>query len=337
MSISPEAERQYWAASRGIGLADVSDGGRLLMKGSDSLDLLHRLTTQDLLALQPGQGATTVLTSDKGRIVDLVTCYLFPDHLLLLTSPGNSQAVLEWIDKYTIIEDAETTDVTDSTGLLRFFGPNAGRLAQRLADDEAEELPPGRHVAVSLDGMEATLANDASAAGGGFYLLLPANGAHDQAASALESRADGLGLTRLGLEAQETLRIEAGRPAFGHEIDQRFNPLEAELRSSISFDKGCYIGQEVVARLDTYKKVSKLLVGLRLPDAPQVERGAKLHADGKERGFVTSVGYSPALQQPIALAYVRTAYATPGTTLSLGADDEAVQAEVAALPFTPGG
>ena len=141
MSISPEAERQYWAASRGIGLADLSDGGRLLMKGSDSLDLLHRLTTQDLLALQPGQGATTVLTSDKGRIVDLVTCYLFPDHLLLLTSPGNSQAVLEWIDKYTIIEDAETTDVTDSTGLLRFFGPNAGRLAQRLISEEAEELP----------------------------------------------------------------------------------------------------------------------------------------------------------------------------------------------------
>ncbi len=331
--ISPDAEQQYWAARRGIGLADRSDVGRLTMTGADSLDLLHRLSTQDLLPLQPGQGAATVLTSEKGRIVDLLTVYRFQAHLLLLTSPGNQDAVTQWVDKYTIIEETETADVTDETGLLDFFGPNALRLAERLGGVRARDLPAFHHLQVSLEDIEATLARTASPSGDAFFLVLPKGARADDAATILADRAHDLGLQRIERAALETLRVEAGHPAFGHELDQRFNPLEAQLRWAISFAKGCYIGQEVVARLDTYKKVQKLLVGLRLPETADVDPDARLEADGKERGFVTSVGYSPALRRPIALAYVRTAYAEPGTRLRLDGPDGPVEAEVVPLPF----
>ena len=118
----------YRAAREAIGLAQLRLG-RVKMTGADCLDLLHRLSTQDLAKLSPGHVAGTVLTSDKGRIVDLVTVVAMPDQLLLLTSPDNQQQVVQWLDKYTITEDSQLIDVTAESGLLAVFGPNWGRLA----------------------------------------------------------------------------------------------------------------------------------------------------------------------------------------------------------------
>jgi folate-binding protein YgfZ len=332
-AITPRADQEYWAARRGAGLIDRSGLGRLKMTGADALDLLHRLSTQDLLRLKPGHGTATVLTSDKGRIIDLLTVWHVPDHLLLLTSAGNQGAVLAWIDRYTITEDAQTADVTSGTGLLYLFGPNAVQVAGALAGKDVRGLPLFHHTPVIVGGMPATLARAPAIAGDGFHLLV-AHGAQTAAVrAALLTLGAAHGLVETSHDAFEMLRIEAGQPAFGCELDERFNPLEAGLRPHISFDKGCYIGQEVVARLDTYDKVQRALVGLLMPGESPPEPGTALRLAGREVGLVTSAARSPALGRAIALAYVRGAHAQPGTRLEAATATGPAEAEVAALPF----
>ncbi len=332
-AITPRADEEYWAARRGAGLIDRSGLGRLKMTGADALDLLHRLSTQDLLRLKPGHGTATVLTSDKGRIIDLLTVWHAPDHLLLLTSAGNQGAVLAWIDRYTITEDAQTADVTPGTGLLYLFGPNAVQVAGALAGEDVRGLPLFHHTPVIAGGVAATLARAPAIAGDGFHLLV-AHGAQTAAVrAALLMLGAAHGLVEIGHDAFEMLRIEAGQPAFGCELDERFNPLEAGLRPHISFDKGCYIGQEVVARLDTYDKVQRAIVGLVLADARVPAPGAAVHAEGKEAGLVTSPVFSPGLKRAIALAYVRNTFAKPGSRVQVVAGDASIEAEVVTLPF----
>ncbi len=321
-----EIERGYRAARERAGLVDLGSVGRVRMRGEDALDLLHRLSTQDLHALQPGESAGTVLTSEKGRIIDLLSVLRFDDHLLLLTSADRQGQVIEWLDRYTIIEDSELEDVTGSTDLFGVLGPDAVDVATAAVGLPATP-EPSRHVAALIAGRQVSLARPGPLGADGLTVLV-----HDNAdAEAVRGAMLDAGAETVSPEAFEAIRVEAGKPAYGKEIDERFNPLEAGLQAFISFDKGCYIGQEVVARLDTYDKVQRGLVGL-IPRGDAPEPGARLEVDGKEAGLVTSVAYSPGLGRRIALGYVRKRHAAPGTTLGVS-DGKQHTIEVAALPF----
>jgi folate-binding protein YgfZ len=153
---------------------------------------------------------------------------------------------------------------------------------------------------------------------------------------ALVERGRPLGLRPAGAEVEEILRVEAGLPGPGRELSERYNPLEAELRPFVSFTKGCYTGQEVVARLNTYKKLQRVLRGLRLAgDAVPPPEARVLAGDGAEAGQVTSAVRSPALGAPLALAYIELDRAAAGTRLlvELAPGGPAVEAEVLAPPF----
>jgi folate-binding protein YgfZ len=282
----------------------------------------------------------TVLTSDKGRILDLLTVLRFPDRLLLLTAPGNQGAVAQWIEKYTITEDAQTTDVTGATALLHCFGPKAGALASASGLPALEGLPPLHHAQATIASASVTVLRTPGPAGDGFSFLLADSAQAPAVRAALSSVGQALGLRpsaeglrEIGPDAYDILRIEAGEPAFGHELGERFNPLEAGLRPHVSFNKGCYIGQEVVARLDTYQKVQRSLVGLLLPGEALPQEGSSLQANGKDAGMVTSAAWSPGLRRAIALAYLRGAHATPGARLQAATSAGPVEAEVVALPI----
>jgi folate-binding protein YgfZ len=139
----------------------------------------------------------------------------------------------------------------------------------------------------------------------------------------------------VGAQAYEAVRVEAGFPAWGSELNEEMNPLEAGLDASIHWNKGCYIGQEVIARLDTYHKVQRHLVGLRFDtaSAPPAAR-AQVFASGEAAGWVTSSIVSPALGVPIALAYVRASHAAPGTAVQVGSPaGGGAGASVVPLPF----
>ena len=309
-----------------------SDAGRLRLTGEDARDLLNRLSTN---LVDPdgeaGEVAVTVLTSDRGRIVDLVYVVHCGDHQLMITSPGQQQAVIDFLDKYTIMEDLEVEDVTGETVMLTVTGPEAGEILDRAqpAADMQVELPvdpddpqrPPIHQLVYFDADTA-----------------------DRAAAALQSA----GAVAISSETAETLRIASGQPAYGSEMSDTYNPLEAGLIGAIDFHKGCYIGQEVIARLDTYHKVQKYMVTLRFEtdggdatESASALPGARLNDEaGDAMGLVTSATVVPTADgaELIGLGYVRTRAVEIGGRLSVASDDvDGVTAVITAQPLLFGG
>ena len=295
--------------------------GRLRCTGEDSLDLLNRLSTNALVDLPAGSGAHTVLTSNKGRIVDVTYVLRRPDHLLLLTGAGNEARVAEWIDFYTIIEDTEIEDITAGTVAVSLMGPDARGLLASLAGLGAAPARNEDAAEVAIDGVHATAIRRDVGAIPAFDLIAPgADG------PALREAVTEAGACPVGRRVVELARIGQGVPAFGAELSESYNPLEAGLQHMVSYTKGCYIGQEVIARLTTYDKVQKRLVRLAWPADAGVDPGSKLMLDGRQAGVVTSAIRDPRTGDGAGLGYVRRALSDAGTRL---ASDAGAQVDVA--------
>ena len=328
--IDAHTAEEFRAAIEGAAVFP-SDAGRLRLTGNDARDLLNRLSTN---LVDPdgdaGEVAVTVLTSDRGRIVDLVYVAHCGDHQLMITSPGQQQNVIEFLDKYTIMEDLEVEDVTGDTVMLTLTGPEAGDILRRVdaAAVQLVELPDdpedaARHPAYQLVCQDA---DDAQ-----------------RMWAALESA----GAVNISAETAEALRIATGQPAYGSEMSDTYNPLEAGLIGAIDFHKGCYIGQEVIARLDTYHKVQKYLVTLRfesdggdVSEAASTLPGARLTDEaGDAMGLVTSATVVPTAEgsDVIGLGYVRTRAVEIGGRLSVESEAGEVSAEITAQPLLFGG
>ena len=261
---------------------DVSDSGRLRVIGDDAIDLLNRLSTNDLERLEVGRGMGTVLTTNKGRIIDLLRVLRRDDDLLVLTSPGTQDRVAEWIDFYTFAEDVEVEDLTAETSHWLIVGADAAKAAASagLDADGLDEYLDHR-----ADG-DATILRG-KLGGVEAYEVVTPSGANAPDTDALESG------------DLELLRIEQGVPAYPNEMNEGHNPLESNLKPHISFNKGCYIGQEVVARLNTYDRVQRWLCQLAVDDGATLEVGAAVMSDDANVGEVTTA--APGL----ALAYLR--------------------------------
>jgi hypothetical protein len=303
---------EYRAATEASAVHDVSRLGRLKASGADALDLLNRLSTNKVVDLQPGQGAPTILTTDRGRILDLVGVVNTGDYVLLITSPGIQQTVIDWLDKYTIMEDLTVEDMTPSTSMLAVFGPESRATLETAARMSLSDLPPYHTAPAQIGGRQACIIHHPLAELPGFFLVVSPESAPRVWQGLVDS-----GATPVGAEAYETIRVACGIPVHGREIGEDYNPLEAGLIGTIDFAKGCYIGQEVIARLDTYKKVQKYLFCLTFGTGPAVSQGAYLRLDGQTVGKVTSVATNPATGETVGLAYVRKGTAAEGTRLEL--------------------
>ena len=266
------------AAKEGAALARPPMPGVLRMTGEDALDLIDRLSTNEVVERPTGSVVATVLTTNKGRVVDLLTLLYMPDHWLVLTSPGNQQRVIYWIDEFTFGEEIELEDVTEEKALVTVIGP-------RGADVLGTGSMESRHW-VEATAAEAGVVIYRGGVGlnGAFNVIAP-SGSVEEICSALV----GEGAREMDAEAYEGFRVGAGVPAHGPELGEEVNPLEAGLWDSVSFTKGCYVGQEVVARLNTYEKVKRYLAMLSLEDGAIPDAGAPLTVDGKDAGKLTSV------------------------------------------------
>jgi hypothetical protein len=323
---------EYRAATEAAAVCDTSDMGRLKATGDDTLDLLNRMSTNRVLDLAPGQGASTILTTDRGRILDLIGVANLGDYVLLLTSPGAQQTVIDWLDRYTIMEDLTVEDITGDTALLTVLGPaSPGRLEPAIGVPLAQ-IAPYHTLACTIAGHPARVIRRPQGQLPGFDLLLFPEAVPDAWQHLINS-----GITPIGSAAYEALRVRHAIPAYGREMGDAYNPLEAGLIGSIDFHKGCYIGQEVIARLDTYQKVQKRLVMLRFSTDAAVSSGAALQHQDQAVGTVTSVSQTPTTGELIGLGYVRAANATVATRLEL-ADPASGWAEIESLPqlFGPG-
>jgi folate-binding protein YgfZ len=318
----------YEAARGGAALYDSAARGRIWMRDRDRAALLHRLSTNHIERLGPGQGAQTVLTTPIGRIIDLLTVYPLEEALLLVTSPGRGPAIFSHLRKNIFFNDkVKLEDATAALGQLTLYGPRAPELLAALGLPGAGLPAFGAAVASWGDG-PLYVARTQPIGGEGLSLIAP-----PAALAELGAALRAAGAAPLDEATHEVLRVEEGYGAYGSELSQEYIPLETGLWGAVSFNKGCYVGQEIIARMESRGRLAKQLRGLRLLAPPALPAEpptplAKLDVAGKEAGDLTSVVESPR-HGLIALAYVRTAHAEPGTRLMAAG----AEAEVVGLPF----
>ena len=304
-----DVHAEYETLGAGAAVVDLGHTTRVLHTGRDALDLLNRLTTNDLGGLSAGDVSTTVLTSEIGRVIDVfqVVC-LAEDRLMLISESNEPGPLIKNIDKYTILEDAVLEDMSSGTARIGIRGPLARAVMGEITGIDMSAIDSGGSQSVPLLGEGTILLNGNLFIREGYDLVFPAGAARQLWETALNA-----GAAPVGHHALEHGRIKAGLPAPGTELTDRVNPLEAGLDEIVSFTKGCYVGQEVIARLDTYDKVQRRLVGLDVPEG--AEPGETLNSGRRTAGWVTSVSTMTNKGRSAALGYVRRAFIEPGTVL----------------------
>lgn len=318
-------EAAYNAAITGVALCDRSHWGRLRVADGDRLRFLHNQTTNQIQQLQPGQGCDTVFVTSTGRTLDLATAYVQEDAVRLLVSPEQAGPLSEWMDRYIFFADkVRITEETATTVAFTLIGPASSTLLASLELTGLETASENEHRQVMLQGLEVFVAAGSGLGLPGFTLIAPKASGADLWHLLTEA-----GAMPLGEAVWQRLRIEQGRPLPTTELTEDYNPLEAGLWQAISFDKGCYIGQETIARLNTYQGVKQQLWGLRL-NAP-APPNTPILLEGEKVGVLTSCISTPAGVR--GLGYVRTKAGGAGLTVAIGD----ATAEVVDIPFASRG
>ena len=318
-----ELDAQYRQLREECGLLDREGAGKLLVSGPDAAEFLQGQLTNDVEGLAPGEGCYAALLDRKGHIqADMRVLCLAEDRVWLDTEPQTREPVHRHLEMYKIGRQVELTDLTEERAILSLIGPRSVEIAGSAA------LPENAVEAMRIQGVECLLVGTAS----GLDLIVggpgPEAGARAEEVERLRDLLREAGAVEVGAEAAEILRIESGRPRFGAEMTSETMPAEAGIvERAVDFTKGCYIGQEPVARLHYKGRPNRHLRGLRL--SGPAEPGTTLRLGEKEVGRLGGVAVSPA-HGPIALAIVRRE-AEPGAELAVGEDG--VKATVVDLPF----
>jgi len=334
------------ALEEGAALVDRSDSGVLRVTGEDRLRFLHNLTTADVEGLEPGQGCDTVFVTSAGRTLDLATLLVQGESVLVICSPGMDATLEEIMNKYIFpMDKVEVGNLSGEMAMLTLVGGGAAEMLGGVG------LPPsagagmyGEHALYKCGEGPVLFANSSSLSFPGVTLLMDVDAAGD-----VWEVLEQAGAVPMGTEAYECARIVNGRPKTGLELTEEHNPYEAALVHTVSLQKGCYLGQETLARLATYDGVKEELWGLRFaasvgdppPPGARVWAADDAARTGRPLGVVTSSMRLPggvAGGPSAALAYLRRKGAPePGTEVAVlaeGAESgEPVLATVADIAY----
>ena len=317
------------------GALDLVFRGRICLTGAYRLRFLNGQVTNNVKDLRPGQGCYAALVTAKGKLQSDLNTYCLNDELLLDFEPGLSEMIAQRLEKYVIADDVQVADVAALYGLLSVQGPGAEAAVKSLALTPEIPTKPGSFAQIKDETLgEIYLVNHSRAGKGGFDLFVP-TAALAAVMDKLIAAAKSVGGRACGWQALEMARIETGIPRFGVDMDETNLASECLGENAISYSKGCYIGQEVIARVKSRGQVAKALRGLRLADDLEglPVKGDKLFHDGKEAGYITSALASPSLKANIALGYVRREVNELGTELTLRSGDSESTVGIVPLPF----
>jgi folate-binding protein YgfZ len=324
-----DAAAEYSAVRQRVGMIDRADCGLIEATGRDRASFLHALLSNEVKALTPGQGCAATLLDVHGKVQATLVVWVLDDRIVLVTPSGMAGAVSEQLDKYLFAEKVVLEDVSAAHGLVLVAGPDAPTLVRRLA----AVVPPEdawASVTATLDGVDVRLVRGAGETGEAeVWIMSPA-----ERAGRVWDALVAAGARPVGQRAVETLRIEAGTPRFGRDVDPSVLLSEIPFDALVSQTKGCYPGQEVVVRIRDRGHVNRHLRGLLLDGTDVPEPGAEVWADGAAVGRVTSATRSPALGRAIALGFIRRQHAEPGTRVEVRSGDRSLGAAVSDLPFS---
>lgn len=337
--LSPRKKQQFPSQSESViqeqrivreavGLLDLSHWGLFRISGSDRKTFLHGLVSNDVKGLSPGNGNYSLLLTAHGKILaDFFLLELEADYLLF-----GRESIVEPIHssfkKYLIMEDVILTELTGSWSLLSIQGPQSLPLLQSLLQEGAIPVQEYQHALITLSGLPVRCVRLSHTAEIGYDLWI----ASEQVPTLWQILIEA-GAAPVGMEALEILRIEAGIPILGKELDATVIPQEAALHHALSFKKGCYIGQETVARLHFRGHVNRELTGFVLETDGIPPSPLTIIHDEKEVGRLTSVTFSPSLHQTIALGYLRCDLRKPGMEVWTIGDNSPIRTIVHHLPF----
>ncbi len=309
------------AAKTGAAIYDSSDWGKILVGDRDRLRFLHNQSTADFEKRQAGEGCDTVFVTSTARTIDLATGLILDNEVLLIVSPNRREYLFNWLDKYIFFADRVTLkDVTASLASFTLMGDESSAILERWGCPNLTELTQSSHKLYHVDGIEVRIAIGTELGLPGYRLIV-----NRSDSAALQQALTNLGAVILGEDAWECLRIAQGRPKPDAELTEDYNPLEVGLWQTISFSKGCYIGQETIARLNTYKGVKQYLWGVKLAGAVAV--GTMMTVDGEKVGVLTSC--SEIDGEIRGLGYVRSKAGGVGLKVMVGD----VDGEIISLPF----
>src|SRR5436190_1852640 len=323
-----DASAEYAAARRGVALADRGDWGVLDVTGRDRATFLHALLSNEIKALQPGQGCTAALLDVHGKVQVILTVWVLEDRIRLVMPRGLTAKISQALDHYLFSEKASFTDASDETALLMLLGPEAPATIERLTGVRPP-APAWSNLTATLGETTVRLVTGGGETGGLEVWVACAATHGPRVWDALV----GGGARPLGVTAYESLRIEAGTPLFGHDVDESVRHPEIPLERLASYTKGCYPGQEVVVRIRDRGHVNRRLTGLVLEGEVVPPHAAEVLADGAAVGRVTSATRSLGLGRPVALAFVRREHAEPDRAVTVRVGEGSAPARVAALPF----
>jgi tRNA-modifying protein YgfZ len=317
----------------GAGLIDRSYSGRILLTGADRRSYLQGLLTNDIEALAPGTGCYAAMLTAQGRMMTDMRVLELGDAILLDVPVEVVSSIRDHLDRFVFAEDVQVEDVTGARAEIGLYGPGAHEVLVKAGAEGDMPATLFQTTRVRIAGADAVLVRSDEAGVDGFDLVVNSSPGNDE--ETVTSSLIAAGAVRVSESDAEVVRIENGRPRFGRDMDADTIPLEAGLEDrAISRSKGCYVGQEVIVRVQDrgHGRVAKRLVGLTLDAGASVPpSGARIVSGEREIGRVTSAVLSPALGRPIALGYVHRDFVAEGTALSI----DGAPAHVAPLPFRP--
>jgi len=320
---------QYALVRRQVGFLDRGDFGVLELTGRDRATFLHALVSNEIKALGPGQGCAATLLDIHGKVQVVLFVWVAEDRIFVVTPPAMAAKTAEALDHYLFSEKVAIEDVSREKALFVLAGPQARETSERLTGARPSERP-WSHVVAKLGEAPVRLVTGGGETGEAEVWIKCSLAEASKVREALA----GAGVEPIGAEAFESLRIEAGTPLFGRDIDESVLLSEIPFENLLSHTKGCYPGQEVVVRIRDRGHVNRTLRGLVLDGDQVPAQGAEVVVDDAVIGKVTSATRSFGLAHPIALAFVRRQHAEPGTRVSVRFAGTTLAAAVSALPFT---
>ena len=327
---------EYQAVRENLGIIDLSSRGKLRLSGKDHLKFLQGMLSNDVMKLEEGKGVYATILTVKGRMISDMKVYKDKESVLLDLEPGLNQKVLELLTKFRLSYKANIDDISETTGLISIQGPKAHKLLESLLEETISKMKEYDFIKRDFRGSELTIVSVNRTGEKGFDLFIDNEDVQHLWEELLEKGRE-LNTLPFGYDTLNTLRIEAGIPLYNIDMDENNIPIEAGIWNALDFEKGCYVGQEVVARIKWRGHVNWHLMGFECDGELPPQIGDEILDGDRKIGRITSSTFSPGLNKPLSLGYIRREFKNAGTKVQIkGSDSSVVQAQVKELPFYKG-
>jgi len=323
---------EHRAVRENGGLIDLSYDGSIKVRGSEAVQFLNGLVSNDVKGLGPGKGMRAAFLTGHGKVRALCRVLNLDGDFLILNDPQTHTKVLNYISPFSYAGDFKVEDVSEEYRRLSVQGPKSSLILKEICFEPAPSLCEHDRFQTLIAGHQALIVRASHTGEEGFDILAPGSALPDiWDFILLKGRFHSL--VPFGLQALDSLRIEAGIPIYGIDVDETNMLLELGLEDAVSFKKGCYTGQEAVAMATYRGHVSKRLSGLTVFSDKLPARGAIVRKDGKEIGLITSATRSTITDSVIALAYLKYGFLQENSAVELECDGATLPARIVQLPF----